>query len=153
MTPVFVSFLFCIQASLSMYLGCQGIYPLQHAKVSSSFGMRLDPFLHTKKFHSGIDFIGEPGSKVRSSAKGQVIFSGTYAGYGNLVVVRHTDNLTTHYAHLWGARVHVGQIVQSGETLGFLGETGRVTGPHLHFEVRWNGIPINPLWILQHGIS
>lgn len=153
MFSFFVPFLFCMQALLPMHLDCQGIYPLQHAKISSQFGVRFDPFLRIKKFHSGIDFISEPGSKVRSSAKGQVIFSDVYAGYGNLVVVRHTDNLTTHYAHLWGIRVHVGQMVQSGETLGFLGETGRATGPHLHFEVRWNGIPINPLWILQYGTS
>ena len=142
-----VSFFFCISSIFPVDVACKIALPVKKAKISSPFGIRQDPLLHTRKFHSGIDYSAKIGSFVKSVAKGQVVYSGKYAGFGNLVVVRHSDNLTTHYAHLWGMRVRVGDILQERETLGFLGETGRTIGPHLHFEARLNGIPINPLYL------
>ena len=144
-----VSFYLFFQAALQTDISCKITLPIKKAKITSSFGLRQDPLVNTNKFHSGVDLAAHVGSSVRSLAKGQVIYSGDYAGFGKLVVIRHSDNLTSHYAHLWGIRVHVGEIVNSGETIGFLGETGRTTGAHLHFEIRWKGRAINPSWILE----
>lgn len=124
-------------------------YPVRGGRVTSPFGSRIDPLSTFRSFHTGID-IGVPaGTPIYSIGSGQVTFSGEYLGFGNLVVVQHGKDITTHYAHCWETKVKVGQIVSSSTVLGFVGRSGRATGPHLHFEVRYHGIPVNPEWILS----
>ena len=118
-------------------------------EITSMFGMRTDPIVRTKRFHSGVDIAATIGSPIRPIAAGRVIFSGKYEGFGNLVVVKHGSSITTHYAHCWAVKVKVGDLVSRRTILGFVGETGRATGPHLHFEVRYQSVPLDPLWVLR----
>ncbi len=123
--------------------------PVLHARVSSDYGVRVDPLHGRNSFHEGIDLAASVGSIVRAVAPGQVIFSGYHAGYGRVIALRHSDEVTTLYAHCWAVRVHVGDKVQAGSVIGFVGESGRATGPHLHFEVRVNGKSLDPLALLK----
>jgi murein DD-endopeptidase MepM/ murein hydrolase activator NlpD len=123
--------------------------PVVHARVSSDYGIRVDPLHGRHAFHEGIDLAASIGSIVRAVAPGQVIFSGYHAGYGRVIALRHNDEVTTLYAHCWAVRVTVGDRVQAGSILGFVGESGRATGPHLHFEIRINGKSLDPLALLK----
>ena len=120
------------------------VYPLMGTEVSSAYGDRLHPITHTYKHHDGIDLAAPNGSPIRAIADGVVIFSDTYAGYGQLVVVEHANGLTSHYGHLSAYLVHPGQHVKAGEVIARVGSTGISTGPHLHFEIRVNGVPQDP---------
>jgi murein DD-endopeptidase MepM/ murein hydrolase activator NlpD len=123
--------------------------PVEHARISSDYGTRVDPLHGRTSFHEGIDLAASIGSVVRAVAPGQVIFSGYHAGYGRVIALRHSDEVTTLYAHCWAVRVNVGDRVQAGSVLGFVGESGRATGPHLHFEVRVNGKSFDPIALLK----
>jgi murein DD-endopeptidase MepM/ murein hydrolase activator NlpD len=120
--------------------------------VTSSFGMRMHPVLHVKRMHTGID-IGKNGKQAIAGAaivavgKGKVIYAGYRNGYGNTVMIDHGNGVVTLYAHQpsGGIRVSNGQSVKKGQRIGTVGMTGYATGPHLHFEVRINGNPVNPL--------
>ena len=118
-------------------------------RITSPFGWRIHPIFKSRTFHSGIDIAGPYGGTVRAANNGKVIFVNWYGGYGKVVIVDHgTINgakITTLYAHLNSYKVKVGDIVQKGAPLGIQGSTGYSTGPHLHFEVRSNGKPTNPL--------
>lgn len=120
------------------------VQPIREVRISSEYGVRADPVHGKYRFHEGIDIAAPAGSPVLAVASGQVIFSGSYAGYGQVVAVRHSEKVTTLYAHCWATKVSVGDIVKAGAVLGFVGESGRATGPHLHFEVRVRGKSINP---------
>lgn len=120
-------------------------------RVSSGFGTRSDPFLHKSAFHGGIDFPRPTGTPVSSAAAGKVSFAGTMSGYGNLVEITHKNGLKTRYGHLSAILVRKGETVGEGELIGKVGSTGRSTGPHLHFEVRRAGKPINPGPFLSVG--
>ena len=111
---------------------------------SSNFGYRIDPFNGHQAFHTGVDFIAAPGSEVLAAAGGVVSAAEVHSEYGNMIDVDHDNGLTTRYAHLSKMIVKVGDIVLKGQRLGELGQTGRATGPHLHFEVRQNSVPLNP---------
>ncbi len=113
-------------------------------RISSRFGLRIDPFDGKKRFHRGIDIEAPSGTPVRAFMDGKVVFSGKKGGYGNLVVIRHNDGKETYYAHLKEINVRAGEIVKGGEVIGKVGSTGRSTGPHLHFEIRVNKNPVNP---------
>jgi murein DD-endopeptidase MepM/ murein hydrolase activator NlpD len=113
-------------------------------RITSGFGYRNDPFLETRRLHRGQDIAATEGTGVRASSDGVVVFAGSRAGYGNTVVVRHEDGVETLYAHLRGVAVEVGERVGSGTIVGSVGQTGRATGPHLHFEVRRNGTAEDP---------
>ncbi|HEU4389523.1 MAG TPA: M23 family metallopeptidase [Blastocatellia bacterium] len=113
--------------------------------VGSRFGYRRDPFTRRSKFHSGLDIKAKLGDPIAASYPGIVKFAGWYSGYGNWVVVEHGGGITTHYAHLSGFVVEAGQKVSRGTLLGFAGSTGRATSPHLHYEVRIDGNPVDPL--------
>ena len=119
--------------------------PLPGAAVTSGYGARLDPFLHRPSLHAGIDFRSEPGTAVRATARGRVTEAGLIGGYGNMVEVDHGNGLTTRYAHLSAISVEAGDAVDTGDVVGFVGTTGRSTGPHLHYEVRIEGEPIDPM--------
>jgi murein DD-endopeptidase MepM/ murein hydrolase activator NlpD len=116
-----------------------------NAPLSSEFGYRMHPILGYEKFHSGLDFAADYGEVVRSAAPGYIIFAGWYGGYGNTVIVDHGNNITTLYAHNEGLYIEEGQQVQRGQPIALVGSTGLSTGPHLHFELRTNGEPVDPL--------
>ncbi len=122
-----------------------GDYPLTwpvNGTITSRFGQR------SGRAHDGIDISAPTGSAVRAAAAGEVLFSATHGSYGNLVVVKHTSGLVTVYAHNDRNLVRKGQAVNKGQLLGKVGQTGRATGPHLHFEVRRGTTPQNPLRFL-----
>jgi len=112
---------------------------------SSRYGKRSDPLTGETRMHKGMDFKAKYGADVFASATGTVIFAGVSGGYGNLIQIRHANGYTTYYGHLSKILVKQGQKVKRGTRIGKVGTTGRVTGPHLHFEIRKNGKPINPL--------
>jgi murein DD-endopeptidase MepM/ murein hydrolase activator NlpD len=116
-----------------------------NAPITSEFGYRMHPILGYEKFHAGLDFGADYGQVIRSAAPGYVIFAGWYGGYGNTVIVDHGNDVTTLYAHADGLYVAEGQQVQRGEPIALVGSTGLSTGPHLHFELRANGEPVDPL--------
>ena len=112
--------------------------------VGSVFGYRRDPFTRREKFHSGVDLKARWGDPVGSSQAGIIQFAGWYHGYGNLIIVAHGGGVTTHYAHLSSFYVEVGTRVERGTIIGRAGSTGRATSPHLHYELRFDGNPLNP---------
>jgi murein DD-endopeptidase MepM/ murein hydrolase activator NlpD len=114
-------------------------------EVTSRFGLRKDPFRRKPAMHSGIDFRGPVGSPVHTTAPGVIVKAGRHGGYGKLVEVRHENGVTTRYAHLSMIAVRAGQKVKRGDMIGKLGNTGRSTGPHLHYETRVGGRAIDPL--------
>lgn len=119
-------------------------------KLESGFGGRRNPFGGSGyEFHSGQDIDAPPGTPVVAGASGTVIFTGWQNGYGQLVVIDHGGGLTTRYGHLSHIDVELGKVVTRGEFLGKVGSTGRSTGPHLHYEVRINDEPVNPLQYLR----
>ena len=112
--------------------------------VSSEFGWRTDPIDGRHRFHAGTDLRLAYGQEVRAAAAGSVSFAGDQGGYGTTVIVRHADGLETRYAHLSSMDVRAGDEVAAGQIIARSGNTGRTTGPHLHFEVRQNGRPVDP---------
>jgi len=120
-----------------------------HAPISSSFGMRKDPFTGEAKFHKGVDLAAPAGTPVVAALPGKVISAGYESGYGNVVLVEHEDGLRTRYGHLASINVKAGEKVDSENPLGTVGSTGRSTGAHLHFEVIRMGKPVNPMAVLN----
>ncbi len=113
-------------------------------RVNSPFGFRIHPVFGTRRMHTGIDYQGSRGDPVAASAGGTVIFSGVFGAYGNAVIIQHSAGYTTLYAHMDSVNVSNGAAINAGDTVGFVGSTGRSTGPHLHFEVRLNGTAVDP---------
>jgi murein DD-endopeptidase MepM/ murein hydrolase activator NlpD len=116
-----------------------------HASITSPFGWRRHPIFGVRKFHTGIDIAGPNHSQIHAADSGSIIYSGYYGGYGKVVIVSHGKGMATLYAHMSRAAVNIGQSVQKGDLIGYEGTTGFSTGPHLHFEVRVDGKPNNPL--------
>jgi murein DD-endopeptidase MepM/ murein hydrolase activator NlpD len=114
-------------------------------KITSDFGFRRDPIHHRLKYHKGIDFRGDRGTPIRAAAAGLVTLAQRWGGYGNCVVIDHGAGIETRYGHMTRFRVKQGDYVAANAFIGTVGETGRATGPHLHFEIREQGRPINPL--------
>lgn len=118
--------------------------------VSSSFGGRSSPFGRGGQFHKGLDISNRMGTPIVAPAEGTVTLAGRDGAYGNSVEIDHGGGIVTKYAHLQRATVKPGQWVRRGEVIGHIGMTGRTTGPHLHYEVRLNGVPVNPMrYILE----
>ena len=116
-----------------------------YGDVSSGYGYRYNPFGgRGGEFHPGVDFKGATGDEVYATAGGVVEKSDWYAGYGLAVVIRHENGLSTLYGHLSRVNVGDGQRVKAGDVIGYLGSTGRSTGPHVHYEIRKDGIDIDP---------
>lgn len=126
--------------------------PARLEYISSGFGVRSDPFTGGAAFHAGLDFRGPVGAPIFAAANGTVAFAGVKQGYGNCVDIRHGNGLVTRYAHLSRIETRVGAGVAAGTVIARLGNTGRSTGPHLHFEVRVNDRPVNPRPFLQGGL-
>ena len=119
------------------------IWPVD-GRLIGSFGARTDPFSGEGAFHKGVDLGAPSGTPVRATGDGLVVFADMESGYGKLIVIDHGGGLETYYAHLSRFFVHSGEEVRRGEMLGAVGSTGRVTAPHLHYEVRIGGAPVNP---------
>lgn len=121
--------------------------PLSRPIVTSGFGYRIHPIFRTKKLHNGVDFKTSIGTPVKSTANGTVtkVIPSDTGGYGKLVVVRHSYGFDTAYAHLSSVQVRPGQKVKRGQVIALAGNSGRSTGPHLHYEVHFLGNPINPI--------
>ncbi len=127
----------------------------RYTRISSRFGFRMDPFHHRLALHAGIDFKAAYGAPVLAAAPGVVTRAGWTGSYGRLVEIRHDNGVVTRYAHLSRVTVRTGQRVRRGQEIGKLGNTGRSTGPHLHYETRVNGSPINPelFWKAGNDLS
>lgn len=123
----------------------------ENFRLTSGFGYRRDPFNGGRRLHAGTDFAGPRGTPIYSTAEGEVIFAGRQSGYGNMIEIRHPFGYTTRYAHLSRIRVSEGERVSRGDLIGDMGNTGRSTGPHLHYEVRLNGDPVNPMTFITAG--
>ncbi|MBI5234186.1 MAG: peptidoglycan DD-metalloendopeptidase family protein [Deltaproteobacteria bacterium] len=123
----------------------QFLSPIEKSRISSGYGMRHDPQTSERRFHHGIDIASPEGTPVHPSMDGTVIFSGRKDGYGNTVEIRHDNGYITRYAHTKENLVDVGQRVTTNDMIAKVGNTGRSTGPHLHFEVRLEGYALNPL--------
>lgn len=121
-------------------------------ETTSGFGARLDPFLGQAAFHTGIDFRGSTGDPARATAAGRVVSAERDGGYGLMVELDHGNGLSTRYAHLSAISVKVGDLVASGGIVGRVGSTGRSTGPHLHYETRVNGEPVDPQRFIRAGL-
>ena len=123
--------------------------PVEFSRISSGFEMRMHPILNTWRQHNGIDFAAPSGTAVRAVGDGVVEFAGQQNGYGNIIIVKHRNDLSTVYAHLSRIDVKVGQSVAQSQFIGAVGMTGWATGPHLHFEYRLNGEYTDPAVIAK----
>jgi murein DD-endopeptidase MepM/ murein hydrolase activator NlpD len=125
--------------------------PIPGADLASPFGLRNDPLGGGAGFHPGMDLAATSGTQIHASAEGVVVTAGDCGGYGNCVVIDHGNSIATLYGHQSQVLVSVGEHVDAGQVVGLVGSTGMSTGPHLHFEVRLHGIPIDPLLALSRG--
>jgi murein DD-endopeptidase MepM/ murein hydrolase activator NlpD len=125
--------------------------PIDSYYISSAFGARMDPFNGERAVHEGIDMVSKLRSEVLATAPGTVIFAGWKGGYGRVVEIDHGLGIVTRYAHLYAINVKVGDIVDYRQEIGKLGSSGRSSGPHVHFEVRYNGRPLDPMAFLKAG--
>jgi len=117
--------------------------------ITGSFGERMDPFSGEGAFHTGVDISAEYGTGVRAAADGVVAVASEHVGYGRLVVVDHGFGVTTWYGHLSSFTIPTGIHVKRGDIIGYVGVSGRTTGPHVHYEVRINDAPVNPMRYLR----
>ena len=125
--------------------------PPKRVRVSSQFGLRADPLKGGRRQHAGIDFPGRTGTNVYATGAGKVAVAGWSAGYGKLVEIAHAGGLQTRYGHLSSINVAPGASVAAGQLIGKVGSTGRSTGPHLHYEVRIDGVATDPTPFLAEG--
>lgn len=112
--------------------------------ITSGFGVRADPMTHVPSMHEGIDFVAPMGAQVRATATGKVLRSGRAGAYGEMIEVAHVDGFVSRYAHLSRRHVNEGDTIERGQLIGLLGNTGRSTGPHLHYEVVYQGQAMHP---------
>ncbi len=117
------------------YLSRVPLGPPVWGRITSRYGYRIDPFTGKYEFHQGVDIKAPYGTRVRATADGKVIYAGWKSGYGKVVILRHAYGFRTMYAHLSRIKVRAGQWVRSGDVVGYVGSTGRSTGPHVHYEV------------------
>lgn len=127
------------------------ITPVREVDYSSNFGWRIDPFTGQYAMHEGVDFMAPVGTAIHASAGGIVVYAGMHPQYGNMVEIDHGNDITTRYGHASRLLVKVGEVVRRGQSIAEVGSTGRSTGNHLHFEVRYKGIAQNPRRFLEHS--
>ena len=126
----------------------QFIYPVGKVPIASPFGYRTDPITGEQAFHAGVDFAAACGTPIHAADSGVIFAAGPNGGYGNATIINHGAGLATLYGHQSSIAVSVGQVVERGQVIGSVGSTGKSTGCHLHFEVRVNGSPVNPMGYL-----
>jgi murein DD-endopeptidase MepM/ murein hydrolase activator NlpD len=131
----YITFLHQEAEKFKKYLSRIPLGPPVWGRITSRYGYRIDPFTGRYEFHDGIDIKAPWGTRVRATADGKVIYAGWKAGYGKTVIIRHAYGFKTMYAHLSRIKVRAGQWVKSGDVIGYVGSTGRSTGPHVHYEV------------------
>lgn len=121
--------------------------PVDFRRISSRFGKRHHPVLKTRKMHKGVDYAAKRGTPIKAAGDGKIIFRGRKGGYGRVIIIQHGGRYSTLYAHMNSFKrgKHVGSRIKQGETIGYVGSSGRATGPHLHYEFRVNGTHRNPL--------
>lgn len=139
--------------NIKQLMGSKTFWPVEWLGVTSNYGIRFHPVLNRYVKHKGVDLRARVGDKVRAFNSGTVTFTGYMDGYGNLVVISHSGGLETRYGHLNSILVQNGSVVKKGMVIGTAGATGRVTGPHLHFEVRMNGREIDPTKYLKSSVT
>ena len=127
------------------------LLPIDSNRIGSTYGRRVDPIAGIGAMHEGIDFVADSGTTVTASAGGVVVSAEFHPQYGNLIEIDHGNDFSSRYAHLSKIKVKPGQIVKRGQIIAASGNTGRSTGPHLHFEVRYKGVAQNPARFLQQG--
>jgi len=131
----------------SVLAATPSIWPVR-GWVTSSFGMRISPFTGRSQFHHGLDISTRTGSNIRAPADGVVTFVGRSGGYGKILVINHGNGLVTRYGHLRSFAVKIGQKVKRDQVIAYVGNSGRSTGPHLHYEVMLAGVPTNPMYYI-----
>lgn len=129
------------------------VAPIGEGWYSSNFGWRIDPFTGKQAMHEGVDYMVEAGTPIHASAGGVVVYADRHSQYGNMVEIDHGNDIVTRYAHASRLAVKVGQVVRRGDKIAEVGSTGRSTGNHLHFEIRYRGIAQNPVRFLQKNAS
>jgi murein DD-endopeptidase MepM/ murein hydrolase activator NlpD len=123
-------------------------------RVASGFGSRIDPVYKTVKFHAGLDFAAPQGTPIYATADGRITTAGNSGnGYGNHVEINHGYGYETLYGHMVRVKARIGQLVKRGEVIGWVGSTGKSTGPHLHYEVHKNGRPIDPIYFFYNDLT
>jgi murein DD-endopeptidase MepM/ murein hydrolase activator NlpD len=127
--------------------------PVKEGFYSSNFGWRLDPFTGKNAMHEGVDYMVPMGTPISAAAGGIVVYADAHPQYGNMVEIDHGNDIITRYAHASRLLVTVGQVVKRGQEVAKVGSTGRSTGNHLHFEVRFKGMAQNPVRFLQNAAS
>lgn len=127
--------------------------PLNNSVMTSDFGMRVHPILGRRQGHKGIDLAAPTGTPVYAPADGIVSRASAFSSYGLYISIEHGGELQTRYGHLSRLNVAEGQAVHKGDLIGFVGSTGRSTGPHLHYEVRVDGVAVNPIPYMQTGLA
>lgn len=136
----------------SLFLGTAFVSPIKFPRSTSGFGTRRNPFNERRmEFHKGIDLGCPAGTRVYAVRTGEVVFSGYMEGYGKLVIIEHEFGYRSYYGHLSRSMVKPGMKVRPGDVIAASGNTGRSTGPHLHFEIRKNGRAMNPMTFLRKG--
>jgi murein DD-endopeptidase MepM/ murein hydrolase activator NlpD len=128
------------------------VTPVDASWSASSFGWRIDPFTGQNALHEGVDFISDVGTPIFAAAGGVVIFAGFHHQYGNMIEIDHGNDFISRYAHASKLQVKEGEVVLRGRKIAEVGSTGRSTGPHLHFEVRYRGVAQNPAKFLRASV-
>lgn len=128
------------------------VYPVLGPRLSSDYGLRTHPIRKVTRHHHGVDLAAPVGAQVRAIAAGTVIYADPFGGYGNFVVIRHQQGVTSHYGHCDTISVTPGQQVRAGQVIARVGNSGSSTGPHLHLELRQDGLPRDPEVVLP-GIT
>lgn len=125
--------------------------PMHDYYISSSYGYRSDPINHKKVLHKGLDFVGGDNAKIYSPSDGKVVFAGNYSNYGNAIVIDHGYGITSRYAHLKEIKINKGEKINKGDFIAIQGSTGKSTGSHLHYEIRYKDVPLNPSKFIEAG--
>ncbi len=141
-----------MQNTLNNHL-LQSVAPINDGWYSSNFGWRIDPFTGKNAMHEGVDFMVQQGTPIYAAAGGIVVFSDYHPQYGNMIEIDHGNDIVTRYAHASKLLAKVGTVVRSGQEIAQVGSTGRSTGNHLHFEVRYKGMAQNPIRFLPKEVG